>query len=96
MSKIDEGNVTTDGLKEEAPKAWLEYEHAIVQAFRFLPDSKMAADGLQRVLDNVNDKQLAFTAWLHRQASRLIGQPTLALPRKRPDVIENNGRGERI
>jgi hypothetical protein len=61
-----------DALKREATKAWLEFEEALVQAFRFPSGSKMAADGLQQLLSKADDDQLkAFTLYLRRQTDEV-------------------------
>ena len=64
--------MASDALKHEAVRAWLDYEEAVVQAFRFPSGSKMAADGLQQFLSKADDEQLkAFTVYLRKQAEEV-------------------------
>jgi hypothetical protein len=64
--------MASDALKREAVRAWLEYEEALVRAFRFSSGSKMAADGLQQFLSKADDEQLkAFTVYRRKQAEEV-------------------------
>jgi hypothetical protein len=62
----------SDAMKREAVRAWLDFEEAVVRAFRFPSGSKMAADGLQQFLSKPDDEQLkALTVYLRKQAEEV-------------------------
>jgi hypothetical protein len=62
----------SDPLKRETVSAWLDFEGAIVQAFRFPSGSKMAADGLLQFLSKANDEQLKESAAYLRKQARAV------------------------
>ena len=70
-----------EALKQQAGKAWLEFEKATVKAYRFPPNSKMDAGAFQQVLDNGDEKKLKkLIDWLQQETEevrkmKFLGEP---------------------
>jgi hypothetical protein len=64
--------MVSEHLKQEARKAWFEYGEAIKKAWRFSPDARIVADGLEQVLASSTDERVqSFTKWVRAQIAEV-------------------------